>query len=449
MYVITPCLLCLLTGCGTTSGFTMPWSKPEPKLEIPKDTVVITDRGLEREPILPVTRQQMEAAKYLFDTKKYAEAEVVFHRLGIRPDAPPWWDLGLFPSEPKHEDEEKPDLRPDPTEGSEAAKKAKQIQAERDKKRVPRAVREYALFYEAECQRIQKKYRAAVDTYTMLLTDFTRTQYTLAACKGLFEIADYWLEPTRRQMDEYQEQLQGKRWMVTPALYMHFGDDMPILDAEGSASSILNTIRLHDIKGDLGMKSLLYLGTVNFFRREYKDADFYFTQLYQEYPNCPYAARAIKQSVICKQLSTGGSVYDLRPVEESKKLLYMAQGAYPELKKEEEWIRKQLVSINVQQADRDYKIAEFYHRTGHPGAAYFYFELVRRRYPGTSYSTQAAQKMNEIKGQVDHERSKSPTPPTAAPPTATAAAQNPLATPQPDVAPPPRTLPQLGQPAQR
>ena len=39
-----------------------------------------------------------------------------------------------------------------------------------------------------------------------------------------------------------------------------------------------------------------------------------------------------------------------------------------------EWVNKQLVSIHYQQADRDFNVAAFYDRTGHPGSAYFYYE---------------------------------------------------------------------------
>ena len=115
---------------------------------------------------------------------------------------------------------------------------------------------EAALFYEAECQREQKNYRTAVDTYTKLLYEFTNSEYTTRACQGLFQIADHWLMPTRRQMDEYQEQLQGKRTFVTPAMYFHMDKDMPFLDAEGHATAILNTVRLHNIKGPMAEKAL-------------------------------------------------------------------------------------------------------------------------------------------------------------------------------------------------
>jgi outer membrane protein assembly factor BamD (BamD/ComL family) len=390
---VLPMLLCFTTGC-VTGGFTPPWKKDQTKLEPPKDNIVLTGMGLERMPIDPGIRQELDAGKRLFDQKKYAEAEVVFHKI-VRSNTPAeWWEIGFLA----------------PPASSSSDGDSKDDKDKKDKKqfssrgRGPNPACEMALFYEAECQRLQKNYRSGVDTYMKLLNDFPRNQYTPQTCTGLFEIADHWLEPTRRQMDEYQEQIQGKRWMITPAMYFHWDKDMPTMDAEGHASLVLNTIRLHDIKGPLGRKALLYLGTIHFFRHDYKEVDFYFTQLHQEYPNEKEAPQAIKQSVICKQLMTGGSVYDLRGVEESKKLLLTNLNAYQELARDQDWVAQQLTNINTQQADRDFRIAEFYQRTGHAGSAYFYYELVCRRYAGSEYATKAAQRKLEIRAKFDRER---------------------------------------------
>jgi outer membrane protein assembly factor BamD (BamD/ComL family) len=392
MSALLPFVLCCAAGCTSFGGFTPPWKKADLKTEIPAESIGYDGNDVFRQAIPVELRRELDSAKYVFDAQKYAEAEVLYHKLALVESH--WWELSLFTSEP----EDYP---------SSSVEKGKKKDEKNKRRKVPNPVREEALFYEAECQRLQKNYRTAHETYIKLLVDHPRTQYTQQACRGLFEIADYWLEPTRRQMDQYQEQLQGKRWMVTPALYVHFEKEMPLLDAEGSALAILNHIRLHDIRGKMGEKALLYLGTINFFRHDYKEADFFFTQLREEYPNSEYTPKAIKQSVICKQLCTGGSVYDLRTVEESKKLLMTTQGAYEELRKDQNWIETQLKSITIQQADRDWNIAEFYRRTGHPGAAYFYYELVRRRYPGTSYADQAGQKMNDIRGKVEREQARS------------------------------------------
>jgi outer membrane protein assembly factor BamD (BamD/ComL family) len=209
---------------------------------------------------------------------------------------------------------------------------------------------------------------------------------------------------------------------------------MPAMDAEGHATIILNTIRVHNIKGPMAEKALFMLGTINFFRKEYKEADFYFTQLYEQHPDSEHAAKAIKQSVICKQLATGGPIYDLRGVEQSKKLLMTMQGAYPELARDQQWVETQLAGMNIQQAERDFKIAEFYRRTGHPGSAYFYYELVIRRYPRTDFANKAAERKAELRTKVEKEGAAGPaTPPPLGGPTI-------QGDPSP-VAPPPRSLP--------
>jgi outer membrane protein assembly factor BamD (BamD/ComL family) len=427
MSALAPVLMFLATGCTTLpgGGFNPPWKNTETaKVETPKDQITLTAGGMKRETVDSATQQELEGAKKLFLDKKYGLAEPIFHKIANMHPDPKWWEVGLLaPPETKGDGPDADGYKP------------KRVTKNRSRGLNP--VTEEALFFEAECQRMLKNYRTAVDTYTKLLTEVPRSQYTQRVCQGLFEIADYWLEPTRRQMDEYQEQIKGKRWFVTPAMYVHFGNDMPLLDSEGHATIVLNTVRLHDIKGPLGEKALLYLGTINFYRQDYKEADFYFTQLKDEYKDGPYAAKAVKQSVICKQLMTGGSIYDCRGVEESKKLLMQAQGWYPELAKDQEWIAMQLTSINIQQADRDFKVAEFYQRTGHPGSAYFYYELVCRRYRGTTYADKAEQRKAELKAKVEKEQ-KTPAEVPAAPTAGSPVLQAPAGS---FVPPPPRTLP--------
>lgn len=48
-------------------------------------------------------------------------------------------------------------------------------------------------------------------------------------------------------------------------------------------------------------------------------------------------------------------------------------------------------------ATRDLEVAEFYRNTGHFGSAYFYYELIERRYPETDYAKKAAQALDDLK----------------------------------------------------
>jgi RNA polymerase sigma factor (sigma-70 family) len=45
---------------------------------------------------------------------------------------------------------------------------------------------------------------------------------------------------------------------------------------------------------------------------------------------------------------------------------------------------------------KDFQTAEFFRRTDHPAAAWFYYDLVRRRYPGTDLAARAADRQREL-----------------------------------------------------
>jgi hypothetical protein len=57
----------------------------------------------------------------------------------------------------------------------------------------------------------------------------------------------------------------------------------------------------------------------------------------------------------------------------------------------------ELQQINTIQAEVDLKIAEFYRQSGRPESARFYYELVCRRYPGTTFAVTAKQRMDDLK----------------------------------------------------
>lgn len=277
----------------------------------------------------------------------------------------------------------------------------------------PVRIAEEARFYEGECQFLQKNYRDAEQTYKKLIKDFRYGKHQASANRRLFDIANHWLDDTRKVMEAYEEKKEGKRWFVLPASYVHLSRDKPFYDTEGHALKVLEEVRLNDIgtqpkQGEvsLGEKSLFYIATIKFFRGDYKDADYYYSQLFENYPNSQLAPKAIKQAIVCKQIVNGGPGYDGRTVEKARELTDMASRAYKEL--DEKWLNHQLLSIQQQQAAGDFKIAEFYRRTGHPGSAYFYYELVRRRYPNTKYGAEATERMNELRLRLDKQQQSFP-----------------------------------------
>lgn len=302
------------------------------------------------------------------------------------------------------------------------------------------AVAEEARYYQAECLRQEGYYPDAADYYTKVLNDFPSGTYHEQALQHLFDIANYWLDDTRAEIRQRKEQGEGKRWFVDQTFF-HWDKSKPTLDEEGHAIEKLEQVHVNGMTGPLADKSLFLMGSVKFLNEDYRDADHYFSQLVEMYPNSPFAAQAVELAIVSKNLGTGGADYDGRKVAEARRLVDAAFRNYPELaQKKQDHLVSVLGGITVQQAAKDYKIAEFYARTGHPESAYFYYEIVRRRYPGTKYFELATERMHELRAKAEKDGSKTLPPAPPAPGPGSAADRVP-AQPLAEPAPPPRKLP--------
>jgi outer membrane protein assembly factor BamD (BamD/ComL family) len=268
-------------------------------------------------------------------------------------------------------------------------------------------IAEEARFYEAECLYRQDKLPKACDTYHKMLMDFPSGAFRDQAVRRMFDIANFWLDDTRTEMAEYREKREGKRYIVMPAVF-HTEKKKPVFDEEGRALQALEQVHLNDVTGPLADKALFLAGGVKFYREDYREADHFFSMLVEQHKDSPLAPQAIELAIVSKALSTGGPDYDGRKVAEARLLVDSALRNYPELARDKSgFLERQLGSITYQQAQKDYLTAEFYRRTGHPGSAYFYYEIVRRRYPGSKFADLATERMNQIRRQVEESAGKS------------------------------------------
>jgi outer membrane protein assembly factor BamD (BamD/ComL family) len=322
-----------------------------------------------------------------------------------------------------------------------------------DKKKCPVAVAEEARYYQAESLRLQNKWPKAGDVYADLLNKFPNTAYREQAIRHMYDIADFWLNDTRAEMEQTKEKSEGKRWFV-PWHFVNFDEKKPLLDEEGRAIEKLEQVRYNDINGPLADQALFLAGSVKFFNQDYREADNYFSQIHEKHPNSPLAEKAVELAIISKHLSTGGADYDGRKVAEARQLVRSAFDNYPELaNKKKDFLSRQLVGITLQQAEKDYKMAEFWKRTGHPGPAYFYFLIVQQRYPETPFAEKARQQAEELKVKAAKDKNVVAPPP----PKAQLGAPAPLAdevapmprTNTPELAPVPRPVPVETAPAPR
>jgi outer membrane protein assembly factor BamD (BamD/ComL family) len=270
------------------------------------------------------------------------------------------------------------------------------------------SVGEEARFYEAESMAKQDMLPKACDTYHKMLIDFPAGTFRDQAVRRMFDIANFWLDDTRTEMTEYREKKEGKRTFVMPAVF-HLEKKKPWVDEEGRALQALEQVHLNDITGPMADKALFLAGGVKFFREDYKEADHFFSQLVEQHPNSTMAPQAVELAIISKSLSTGGADYDGRKVAEARIMVDTALRNYPQLAAEKSgFFERQIGSITYQQAEKDFSIGEFYRRTGHPGSAYFYYEIVRRRYPGSKWADMANDRMQELRAKVGQERMAEP-----------------------------------------
>lgn len=78
----------------------------------------------------------------------------------------------------------------------------------------------------------------------------------------------------------------------------------------------------------------------------------------------------------------------------------------PEFAGEEksQYLLRQKMAIRMQQAESDFRLAEYYERTGHPGSAAYTYEMVRRRFPGTKFSDLAEKRIERLKEEAAKEK---------------------------------------------
>jgi outer membrane protein assembly factor BamD (BamD/ComL family) len=279
----------------------------------------------------------------------------------------------------------------------------------------PALVAEKARFHEAECRRLLKEYVDAVATYNKLLTDFQYGVYRERAVGQMFVIADFWLEDTRKQMDAEREKAEGKRTFV-PWNFVHFHKSKPLFDQEGHALKALENVYFNDPTGPYAEEALYRAGYVHFNRGNFKEADQMLSQMIEvaerNPPKSPEAAklreRAYELAILAKNNATGGPAYDGRKSAEALQMIQRAKMTQPELAASRgDFLDNQMKLIRQQQAQKEFETAEFYRRVGKAPAAWFYYELVRRRYQGTEFHDKAVARMKEIHTDLVAQQSQS------------------------------------------
>jgi outer membrane protein assembly factor BamD (BamD/ComL family) len=260
----------------------------------------------------------------------------------------------------------------------------------------PPLIAERARFLQGEALFKENNYRTSADVYSRLLKDFPTGVYREQAVLRMYDIADFWLKDTWK---DFEDQASGKKSWV-PKNVVNLDKSKPLLDQEGRALELLEKVHVHDPLGPASDKALFRAGYVHFHRGHFQEADELFTQLIDLHPKSEFRNQSIEFAIMAKNNSTGGPSYDGRKSAEALRLLQESKTNGSEDAQRAEFLDRQVVAIRHQQADKDFQIAEFYERTGHAGSAYFYYEIVRMRYPGTRHEEMALERMRGLRSQL-------------------------------------------------
>lgn len=251
---------------------------------------------------------------------------------------------------------------------------------------------EKARFLEGECCRLDKKLPEAVATYNKYLKDHIGGVYSRQAAGNMFVIAEEWRKDI---MPDNADGVKQASWVP------NFSDPTrPRLDFSGELVKCYENIAEGAPHADCAEKAMFWAGYLHYAKGEYDDADHFFSSLAEHYPDGQLRAEAVKYAIDAKNRAVGGPYYDGQKSNEALQLVHNLEASQPEYRtpgQKQEWLTKQKMSIREGQAERDYESAEYYRRTGKYGSAYFCYELVKRRYPGTKWSDLAGDRVKDMK----------------------------------------------------
>ncbi|MFV2065683.1 MAG: outer membrane protein assembly factor BamD [Pirellulales bacterium] len=184
------------------------------------------------------------------------------------------------------------------------------------------------------------------------------------------------------------------QWPLTPN---SFDKTRRAFDTFGHALKVYENIRLNDPTGPRADDALMATATAYFMRGRYEDADYHFDLLRREYPKSEHQFEAHLLGLQCKLRKYQGPDYDGKALEKAEKLSEQLLMQFPDkIDKERDRITKMRAEVAAQRALRNWKMAEYYAKGSHYGAAKHYYQKLIETHPETKLAEQARTELDKI-----------------------------------------------------
>ncbi|GEM_PF-3683866 len=171
---------------------------------------------------------------------------------------------------------------------------------------------------------------------------------------------------------------------------------LPILPGTGTGTEIVKHV-IEKYPYEEGSDQFHYL-LINHYLDEldYEQATLEADLFLTTYPNSQWGPTVQFQKGSAQLAAHQGVAYDPTPLQDARKSFQDYLERNPNGDRTQE-AKDRLSEIDEKQAQKDFDVADFYRRTGHPDSARVYFEMVIRRYPNSSWSQRAQAELEALK----------------------------------------------------
>ena len=277
----------------------------------------------------PAAEAEFRAAEALFKEGKSAEAETAFARLAKKRKGTNWGEKGQF--------------------------------------------------HLAETQYQRGKLVAAHDSFELLIKDYPGTEFNDKVVDREYTIAQTWLA----QGDPKAPNAKKLPW------YGHFNGELPLIDTQGHAIRALDHVRHHNPTGPLADDAVLRIADEYMGNRDYELAAIYYDQLIADHPKSPFLQKAQLATIDARMKGYLGPDYDGAGLEMAREVVKQTMATHPDKTADNEKLYHTLDVINDQEAERAYRVGEYYLRAGYPASAEYYFAWIPQRWPKSQWSGKA------------------------------------------------------------
>ncbi len=281
----------------------------------------------------------------------------------------------------------------------EARKAFKAMVKKYGKKKEP--IEEDALFYLAESDFQLGHYPDAQDGYDELLKKYASSKYLEQAVRRSFAIGRYWLNVPKSaseielvcfETEDGAERLKALPESQIPyqfPLKPNFNDKTrPLFDTPGRAIQALKSVHLHDPTGKLADDSIMLLATYHLRRKDYREADLYFSQIQRDYSKSKFVPASYVLGAHASLMSYQGARYDGHQLKEAEKLTKAAL-RHPDISKQRAKLEHDIKMIDDENVERQWARVEFHQKRKEKASVAIYCEDIINEHPDSKRAAQA------------------------------------------------------------